>query len=143
MLQYHTTIFSALVLVLALPKTLFNPGGYRLFVDLGEDLGVAEELVLLLTGLDGRTTKLGDQDAVADSDAHGQALAILVEATGSDGEDLGLVQLLDARLGQEDAAGRLGLGLDTLHENAVQEGGEGADRSDGGGHCDLCGSQRA
>lgn len=66
-------------------------------------------------------TNLGDQDAVASSAAHGHALAVLVQAAGADGENLGLVELLDARLGEEDAAGRLGLGLDALHEHAVEE----------------------
>jgi hypothetical protein len=70
---------------------------------------------------------LGDQDAVALADAHGQAVALLVEQPGADGEDLGLVELLDARLGEEDAAGGLGLGLDALNQDAVEEGGEGAD----------------
>ena len=39
-----------------------------LFVDL---LAVAEELELLLAGLDGRATELGDQDTVTDGDTHG------------------------------------------------------------------------
>lgn len=37
----------------------------------GHSLAVAEELVLLLTGLDGRAAELGDEDAVTDGDAHG------------------------------------------------------------------------
>jgi hypothetical protein len=75
---------------------------------------------------------LGNENAVANGNAHGQALALLVQTTGSDGQDLGLVQLLNARLGQEDAAGSLGLSLDALDENAVQQGGQRADGSDGG-----------
>ena len=39
-----------------------------LFVNL---LAVAEELELLLAGLDGRATELGDQDTVTDGDTHG------------------------------------------------------------------------
>lgn len=76
---------------------------------------------------------MGDQDAVAGSDAHRGPLAVLVQAAGADGEDLGLVELLDARLGQEDAAGGLGLGLDALDQDAVQEGDEGADGLERGG----------
>lgn len=75
---------------------------------------------------------LGDQNAVASSNAHGQAVTLLVEGAGANGNDLGLVELLDAGLGQEDAAGGLGLGLDALDQDAVQEGGEGADGADRG-----------
>lgn len=74
---------------------------------------------------------LGNQNTVTDGHAHGDALAIAVQATGSDGENLGLVELLNARLGQEDAAGGLGLGLDALDKHAVQEGSQVADGSDG------------
>lgn len=80
---------------------------------------------------------LRNEDTIADSDAHGQAVALLVEETGADGQDLGLVQLLDAGLGQEDAAGGLGLGLDALDQDAVQKRGEGTDGSDGGGLCQF------
>lgn len=72
---------------------------------------------------------LGDQDTVTDGDTHGQSVALLVEVTGADGNDLGLVELLDARLGQEDATGGLSLGLDALHQDAVEEGSESSDGS--------------
>lgn len=98
-------------------------------------LAVAEELVLLLTSLDGRAAKLGNQDAVADGDAHGQTTAGLVEGAGADGNDLGFVELLDRGLGQEDAAGGLGLGLDALDEDTVQEGSEGTDGANRGLVC--------
>jgi hypothetical protein len=77
---------------------------------------------LLLANLDRRTAVLRNQNPIAGRHTHGQALAILVESTGSDGEDLALVQLLDRGLGEEDAAGGLGLGLDALDEHAVQQG---------------------
>lgn len=109
-----------------------------LLVDLGENFAVTEQLVFLLTGLDSRATKRRKQNTVTDGHAHGDALAIAVQTTGSDGQDLGLVELLDARLGQEDAAGGLGLGLDALDKHAVQEGSEVADGSDGR-HCEWMG----
>ena len=83
--------------------------------------------------LHAEATYLGNQHAVANDHAHGQAVALLVESTGSDSQDLGLVELLDARLGQEDAAGSLGIGLDALDEDAIQQRSEGADGADGGG----------
>lgn len=79
------------------------------------------------------TTYLRDQDTITCRNAHGEAVTLLVEGAGPDGQDLGLVELLDAGLGEEDAARRLGLGLDALDEDAVQEGREGADGSDRGG----------
>ena len=78
-------------------------------------------------------TYLGDQDPVAGSDAHGHALAVAVNGAGADGQDLGLVELLDARLGQEDARGRLGLGLDALDQDPVEQRDERLDGADRGG----------
>jgi hypothetical protein len=72
-------------------------------------------------------TYLRNQNFVAGADTHGEALAILVKGTGANGEDLGLVLLLDAALREEDAGGGLGLGLDSLDQDAVQEGSEALD----------------
>jgi hypothetical protein len=88
---------------------------------------IPEECVLLLADLDGVATELGNEDLVTGSDTHGETLAVLVEETGANSEDLGLVLLLDGGLGEEDAGGGLGLGLDALDQDAVQEGGEGLD----------------
>ena len=77
----------------------------------------AEEL-----GMELSRTYLGDQDLVAGSDTHGKALAILAEETGANGKNLGLVLLLDAALREEDTGGGLGLGLDALDQDTVQEG---------------------
>ena len=94
---------------------------------------IAEERVLLLADLDGRTTELGDQDLVAGLDGGSNALAIAVEGTGANGENLGLVELLDGRLGEKDAAGGLGLGLDALDQDAVEQGSERLDGLGGDG----------
>lgn len=61
---------------------------------------------------------------VTNGNTHGQTLTISLEGTGANGKDLGLVLLLDAALGQEDTGGSLGLGLDALDQDAVQEGSE-------------------
>lgn len=74
---------------------------------------------------------LRNQDLVAGLYADCNALALLVKGTGANGEDLGLVQLLDGGLGEEDAGCGLGFGLDALDEDAVEERGDGADRLDG------------
>jgi hypothetical protein len=69
-------------------------------------------------------TYLRDQDTVTSGNTHGDALAVAVNSTGTDSEDLGLVLLLDAALREEDTRGGLGLGLHALDEDAVQEGGK-------------------
>lgn len=94
---------------------------------------IAEERVLVLANLDGRATELGDQDLVAGLDGGSNALAIAVKGTGANGENLGLVELLDGRLGEEDATGGLGLGLDALDQDAVEQGSERLDGLGGDG----------
>ena len=89
----------------------------------------------MLRAADGRDEPayLRYQYAVPLGNAHRHPVPLLVQQAGADGEDLGLIELLDARLGQEDSAGGLGLGLDALDEDAVEEGHEAADGADGGG----------
>jgi hypothetical protein len=72
-------------------------------------------------------TYLRDQDVVTGGNAHGKARAILVEETGADGKDLGLVLLLDAALREEDTGCCLGLGLDALDQDTVEEGSKALD----------------
>jgi hypothetical protein len=74
-----------------------------------------------------------DQDAVARLDLRGDALAILIRRTRADSKDLGLVELLDGALGQEDTAGSLGLGLHALDEDAVEKRDETLDGLESGG----------
>lgn len=73
---------------------------------------------------------LGNQHAVARRHTHGRPLAVLVQAARPDSQHLGFVELLDARLGQEDAAGRLGVGFDALYQDSIQKRNEGLDGSD-------------
>ena len=82
---------------------------------------VPEKAQLLLAHLDGASAELRDQDLVAWLYAGGNALSILIEGTGADGEDLSFVELLDGGLGEEDAGCGLGFGLDALDEDAVEE----------------------
>lgn len=73
-----------------------------------------------------------DQHAVASLHAHRHALAVPVQASGANSQHLCLVEVLDGRLGEVDAGGGLGLGLDALDEDAVQEGHERLDGADRG-----------
>jgi hypothetical protein len=66
-------------------------------------------------------THLGNQNAVSGSDAHRYPLAILVESTGTNGQDLGLIELLHGSLWEEDTTGGLRVGFDALNEDAVKE----------------------
>ena len=56
------------------------------------------------------------------SNAHGDLGAIAVNGTRANSENLGNVLLLDAALREEDTGGGLGLGLDALDQDTVQEG---------------------
>lgn len=69
----------------------------------------------------GDATYLRNKNLVTSADTHGDAVAILGQEARANSEDLGLVLLLDTALGQEDARGGLGLGLDALDQDAVQE----------------------
>jgi hypothetical protein len=96
-------------------------------------LVIPEDGVFLLGDGNLRASKHGNQDLVALPDAHGQAVPGLVEAAGADGQDAGLVEFLDGGFGEEEPAGSFGVGFDALDEDAVEEGGEGADGFDGEG----------
>jgi len=61
---------------------------------------------------------------VTRSDANGDLVAIAVKETGANSENLGHILLLDAALGEKDTRGGLGLGLDTLDQDTVEERGK-------------------
>jgi len=81
---------------------------------------------------------LWDQDLVASLYAHRYSLALLVDTTWSDGQNLGLIQLLDGALWEKDTAGGLGLSLDSLDQDTVKKRGEGLDRLDCDAGLGLC-----
>lgn len=60
-------------------------------------------------------------------------LAIPIQSTRADSKNLGLVELFDGALGQEDTGAGLCLGLDALNKDAVEKGGNGANRLESGG----------
>jgi hypothetical protein len=69
---------------------------------------------------------LRNQDLVTRLHTGGNPLTLLVKSTRANSQHLGLVQLLDSRLGEEDAARGLSLRLDALDKDAVEERGNGA-----------------
>jgi hypothetical protein len=78
-------------------------------------------------------THLRNQNLITRCNTRCDSLALLIEATRSNGKHTRLIELLDAALWEEDAAGGLGLGLDALDEHAVEERGEGLDGFECGG----------
>lgn len=102
-------------------------------------LVIPEKRVLLLADLDWRSTELGDQDLVTRLHADCNALALLVKCARSNSEHLRLVQLLNSRLGQEDAGCSLGFRLNTLDQDTVKKRSERADGLEGRlGICYSC-----
>jgi hypothetical protein len=77
------------------------------------------------------STYLRNQHLVTGLHRRRYSLAVLVEQTGTYGQHLRLVEVLDGGFGQEDAAGGFGIGLDALDEDAVEEGDEVLDGLDG------------
>ena len=70
---------------------------------------------------------LRNQDFVARLHTALYPLPVLVEAAGSDGKHLGLVELFDGALGEDDTAGGPRLSFYPLDQHAVKEGSNGFD----------------
>ena len=79
-------------------------------------------------------TYLGYQDLIPRRHAWGDPLALPVQSARSNCEYFCLIEFLDAALRQEYSTGGLGLSLDSLNKNAVEEGRE---RGDGLESCRL------
>src|SRR3984893_6302647 len=75
--------------------------------------------VLDAIDLDLGARPFAEQDAVADPHVDSDELAALVAAAGSNGDDLALLRLLLCGIRNDDAAGGLSLGIDSLDDNAV------------------------
>lgn len=67
---------------------------------------------------------------VTSTNAHGDFVAIQVVSAGANSENMGNVLLLDAALGEEDARGSLGLGLDALDQHPVEKGNKALDATE-------------
>src|SRR5439155_18468634 len=80
-----------------------------------------EDEVLLAAPLDFGAAVLGVDHRVADLHVDRHAVALVVEATGADGEDRALLRLLLGGIGDHDARRRRGLRLVRLDQNPVLE----------------------
>lgn len=93
--------------------------------ELGDDVALPEEGVLVAVDLDLGAAELGQHDAVTDGHGEGDGLPVaLVPEALADGHDGALVDLGLGLLGDEDAALALGGGLRALDEDAVEQGDE-------------------
>ena len=94
----------------------------RLLLDDGEHVACGQQEVLLAVVLHLGAAVLAVDHDVADLDVERDALlAILVEATGTDGQDLALLGLLLGRVRDNEAGSSGLLGVEGLDQNAVLE----------------------
>ena len=104
-----------------------------LLVDLGKDLRVTDEEVLVVADLDRVAAPRGEENFVAVLDRGGDDLAVLVGGAGAGGDDASLGQRRrGGGGGKEDTGAGLGLRLEALDEDAVEERDDRLDRADGG-----------
>src|SRR5437867_10496323 len=106
-------------------------GSSPLSADDSEDLLFADDHVLDIVDLDLGADVLADEDAVARLDVKRNPLPLVVETARSDRHDLPLERLLFGRVGDDDAALHLLLGLDSLDQDTVVEWFHGRFHSDG------------
>src|SRR3990172_4307382 len=92
-----------------------------LVLDDAEDVLLAHDEVLLPVDLDLGAGVLREEDAVAGLDVEGADLAVLEHLAVARGDHLALDRLLLGRVGDDDAALRLLLALEPLHDDAVLE----------------------
>jgi hypothetical protein len=104
------------------PEGLQLRGPRYLDFELGEEVALGEDDVLLVLDLDLLPGVLRVEDTVADGDVHGDDVAFLVAAAGADSDDLALVGLLLGGVGDDDAAGEDLFLDDGLEDDLVGEG---------------------
>src|SRR6478752_10674133 len=101
-----------------MPLGGFLLGGRAAFDD-AHHVALLHDQEILAVDLDLGARPFAEQDAVADLDVDRDELAGFVAATGADGDDFTLGRLLLGGVGNDDAAGGLGFGVDALDDNAV------------------------
>src|SRR5713226_6153261 len=109
------------LLLLVRGSAPLDRGSSPLSADDSEDLLFADDHVLDIVDLDLGADVLADEDTVARLDVKRNPLPVVVETARSDGDDLPLEGLLLGRVGDDDAALRLLLGLDSLDQDTVVE----------------------
>src|SRR3981081_3317294 len=99
-------------------------GGLPLGLDPGQhphDVALFHDQELDAIDLDLGARPFAEQHPVSDLDVDRDELAALVAATGPDRDHLALLRLFLGGVGNDDAAGGLLLGIDTLEHNAIMK----------------------
>src|SRR6266566_2415120 len=99
------------------------PAGYR-FGEHSHDVGFLHDQVLDAVDLDFGARPLAEQHAVAGLDVDRGELSGLVAAAGTDCDDLALLRFFLGGIRDDDAAGRLRVGVDSANDHAVVKGAE-------------------
>src|SRR4051812_44007303 len=87
--------------------------------DLGENVALAQDQVLVHADLDLSAAVLGEDDLVALLQVHCDELSVVVPAARADGEDAAALRLLLRRIRKHDAAARRLLFLEDLDDQTV------------------------
>ena len=81
-----------------------------------------EDQILLVLNVDLSAAILSQEHTVSNLDNRGNGVAVLVERTSSNSNDLSLIALLHSRVREHDATDLVDLGLDAAHKDAVKKG---------------------
>ena len=92
-----------------------------ILLDFGENLVISEQQQILLANFNGGTSIRRNQHPITGLNTSRDSVALLVKNAGSDGENIGLIKLLDILLRNEDARGSLSLSFSTTNQNSVQK----------------------
>src|SRR5438045_7242853 len=92
-----------------------------LLVEHAHDVGLLHDQELLAVDLDLGSRPFAEQHAVARLEFDRDQLAVIVAAARANGDDLALGRLLLGGVRNDDATGRLILGIDALNDDAVVE----------------------
>ena len=93
----------------------------ELALDDREDVTSRENEVLDPVVLDFGSAVLRVQDDVADSDIEGNAISVVVDAAGADGDNFAFLGLLFGRVGNNDSRRRDLLSSELLNDDAIFE----------------------
>lgn len=102
-----------------------------LLVDLGKNLRVSEQKVVLLSNLDGGASEGRNEHTVSSLDSRSDTVTVLVKSSGAYSKHVCLVELLDILLRNVDSRGSLSLGLSPLDQHTVKQRDNVLERLDG------------
>src|SRR3954447_4212985 len=96
-------------------------GSVRLLLEHPHDVALLHDQQLLAVDLDLGARPLAEQHLVLRLQVEGDDLAALVAGARADGDDLALLGILGSGIGDDDAAGCLGLAVDAADDHAIMQ----------------------